>query len=49
MTHVRCPDSRHCLRLVPLVDGTISEHDRNIGGVCPWIGFRVVDDRRNTR
>jgi hypothetical protein len=46
VTHVRCPDSRHCLRLVPLVDGRIGEHERNIGGVCPWIGFRVVDDRR---
>ncbi|WP_157172133.1 hypothetical protein [Nocardia pneumoniae] len=49
MTHVRCPDSRHCLRLVPLVDGRIGEHDRNVGGVCPWIGVRVVDDRREAR
>ncbi len=47
--HVRCPDHMHCLHLVPLVDGTISDHERNIGGVCPWVGFRVVDDRREAR
>jgi hypothetical protein len=29
-----------------LLDGTIGENERNIGGDCPWIGFRVVDDRR---
>lgn len=49
VTHVRCPDSRHCLRLVPLVDGTIGAHERNIPGACPWIGVQVVDDRRESR
>ena len=49
LTKVRCPDHDHCLHMVALINGRISEHDRNIDGHCLWIGIRVVDDRSSTR
>jgi hypothetical protein len=44
LTEVACP-SRHCATWVRLVDGKLTEHERTIGGRCPWIGVRVLDDR----
>ncbi|NUS92326.1 MAG: hypothetical protein HOQ36_07895 [Nocardia sp.] len=42
---VRCPEALYCLTGAPVVDGWIGPHDRNVTGVCPWIGVRVLDGR----
>ncbi len=40
---VRCPEYLFCLKGAPVVDGHIGDHERNVSGICPWIGVRVVD------
>ncbi|WP_327148685.1 hypothetical protein [Nocardia sp. NBC_01329] len=27
----------------PVLGGRIGDHDRNVTGICPWIGVRVLD------
>jgi hypothetical protein len=43
---IRCPDSEYCLRGAEIVNGRIVEHPRNVPGVCPWTGVRVVESGR---
>lgn len=38
---VACPETLHCLRRAPIVDGAIGAHFRNVPGMCPWVEVRV--------
>ncbi len=47
LSHVRCPDVDHCLRLAPYEHGRIGPHIRNMPGPCRWVGAAIVDDRND--
>lgn len=40
---VRCPESLCCLKGAPVIEGRIGDHDRNVTGLCPWIGVPVLE------
>lgn len=46
LARLHCPDADHCLRLVPVMGSCFGHHERNIQGECPWVGARIIDDRR---